>query len=86
MDAADALKQEREFFDAHRAELLKDHKGKFVLIKDSQLVGTFDTAENAYVAGVQKFGNVPFLIKQVLETDPVAHIPVLTLGLLGARP
>src|SRR5437867_1127525 len=28
MDAADALKQEREFLDAHRAELLKDHKGQ----------------------------------------------------------
>jgi len=49
-------------------------------------VDTFDTAENAYVAGVQKFGNVSFLIKQVLETDPVAHLPVLTLGLLGVHP
>ena len=86
MDAVDELKAERDFFEAHRAELLKEHKGKFVLIKDSQLVDTFDTAENAYVAGVQKFGNVPFLIKQVLEKDPVAHIPVLTLGLLGAHP
>jgi hypothetical protein len=86
MDAADELKAEREFFDAHRAELLRDHRGKFVLIKDAHLVGAFDTAENAYIAGVRQFGNVPFLIKQVVETEPVAHIPVLTLGLLGAHP
>lgn len=79
------LKEEQAFFNANRAKWLAEHKGKFALIKGSTLIGTFDTPENAYVAGVQKFGNVPFLIKQILEEEPVVHLPALTLGLLRAH-
>lgn len=79
------LKEEQAFFEANKAHWLAEHKGKFALIKGSTLVGAFDTQENAYVAGVQKFGNVPFLIKQILEEEPVTHLPALTLGLLRAH-
>ena len=82
---ADALIQEQEFFDANRKEWLTKHPGKFALIKSAELVGTFDTAENAYVAGVERFGNVPFLIKQIVERDPIGTIPVLSFGLLRAH-
>lgn len=80
------LREELAFFEANRASWLAEHKGKFALIKGSTLVGVFDTAENAYVEGVQRFGNVPFLIKQILEEEPVVHLPALTLGLLRAHP
>ena len=79
------LKEELEFFEAHRAEWLAQHKGRFALVKGQQLIGTFDTAENAYVDGVPRFGNTPFLIKQILEREPIVHAPALTLGLLGAH-
>jgi hypothetical protein len=72
------LEEEQRFFEQHRREWLAEHQGKFALIKESTLIGTFDTAENAYVAGVQKFGNVPFLIKQILEEEPVIHLPALS--------
>ena len=52
------LKEEQAFFEANRAALLKEHQGKFALIKGSELIGTFDTDENAYTEGVAKFGNV----------------------------
>ena len=80
------LEQELAYFEANRARLLADHAGKFVLIKGTERVGTFDTAENAYTAGLQHFGNTPFLIKQVLPQDPVAHVPALSLGLIRAHP
>lgn len=50
------------------------------------LLGTFDTAEAAYVEGVHRFGNTPFLIKEILPEEPVAHLPALSLGLLRAHP
>jgi hypothetical protein len=78
------LQTEQAYFEKIRERLLKDHRGKFALIKNEELVGVFDTAENAYVAGVQKFGNVAFLIKQVVESEREAHIPAMTLGLLRA--
>jgi hypothetical protein len=50
------------------------------------LVGAVDTPENAYKAGLERFGNTSFLIKQVLPQDPVAHVPALSLGLIRAHP
>ena len=80
------LQEELEFFGANRDKLLVEHQGKFALIKGSELIGTFDTEENAYEAGVARFGNNPFLIKQVLETEPSVRFPALSLGLLRAHP
>ncbi len=80
------LHEELTFFATHRAQLLKDHPGKFALIKRSELIGAFDTDENAYAAGVAQFGREPFLIRQIVETDPTAQFPALTFGLLRVHP
>ena len=80
------LEQELAYFEANRTRLLTEHPGKYVLIKAAELVGAFDTPENAYTAGLQRFGNTPFLIKQVLPEDPVNHVPALSLGLIRAHP
>lgn len=80
------LREELKFFESRRAEWLERHEGKFALIKGSTLVDTFDTAENAYVAGVQQFGNVPFLVKQIVRQERTERLPALSLGLLRAHP
>lgn len=77
------LADEREYFDAHRGELLKAHAGKYALIKARALVGIFDTPEAAYEAGVNEFGNVPMLIVQISAEDVVVSYPALQLGLIG---
>lgn len=80
------LEKELRYFEAHKAELLKHHENQFVLIKGEQLVGAFTTPQEAYQAGIQQFGNQPFLIKQVTKEDVTAYFPALTLGLIHARP
>jgi len=80
-----ALEKEQEFFEAHRAEWMKYHENKFALVVGDELTGMYDTPQAAYEAGVDRFGNVPMLIKQVLTTDPVILIPALTLGLIDAN-
>ena len=86
MVADDVLREEREFFEANRAALLKEHAGKFALIRGRELVGTFDSDENAYTEGVKRFGTSPFLIRRIAEKDPSAQFPALTFGLLRAHP
>ncbi len=78
------LEAEKKFFEQHRTEWLKSHQGKFALIKGDSLAGFFDTTEDAFMVGVDKWGNVPILIKQVLPEDPIEHIPSLTCGLIHA--
>ena len=79
------LEKELQYYDAHREELLKEHEGKFVLIKEGSLVGVFASEEEAYEDGLRHFGNQPFLIRRVAAEEEVVHLPALLLGLTDAR-
>jgi hypothetical protein len=81
-----SLTQELAFFEAKQAELLKHYRGQFALIKGRELVGTFTKREEAYAEGVNRFGNVPMLIKQIVPSDEPERIPALMHGLINARP
>ncbi len=64
------LQEESAFFETHRAQWLRKHKGKFALVRGSKLVGAFDTAEAAHRFGTARFGTSKFLVKQILEENP----------------
>jgi len=80
-----ALEKELEFFQTVKADLIKNHADKFVLIHGSDICGTYDTAENAYVEGVKRFGREPFLIKKITEKEETYRNQALSLGLMNAR-
>jgi len=82
------LAMELEYFHAHRGELVASYRGKFALIKGGELIGAFDTDENAYRAGVARFGNTPLLIRRITaeDEDQPARFPALTVGLIRAHP
>ncbi|MCX6841916.1 MAG: hypothetical protein NTX53_06535 [candidate division WOR-3 bacterium] len=63
------LKKEIETYNAHKAELVGQSKGKYVLIKDDHIVGVFDTEMDAIHQGYERFGNVPFLVKQIVQVE-----------------
>jgi hypothetical protein len=65
----DLLKKELQVYEAERSELVGKAKGKFVLIKDDKVVDIFDAKGDAIRQGYERFGNVPFLVKQVVEVD-----------------
>jgi len=78
------LEKELEFFEKNLPSWLKEHKGKFALVQGSSLVGLYLSADEALAEGARLFGNGSFLIRQILETQPEASIPALTMGLLHA--
>ena len=41
------------------------HKGKWAVVHEGQLIGTFDTFESAAAEAVARFGAGPFLIREV---------------------
>ncbi len=79
------LERELGYYTNHRDDLLQHYENQFVLIKEEELVGAFTTEAEAYQAGVQRFGNQPFLIKRVVRDEEIEHLPALSLGLLYAR-
>ena len=79
------LAEELDFFESKREEWLKIYEGKYALVKGRTLINTFTTLEEAYLKGVELFGNTPFLIKPILKQDPVEKVPALTIGIIHAR-
>jgi hypothetical protein len=80
------LQKELAYYEKYKQEYLKLYKGQFVLIKGEQLVQAFTTGQEAYRAGLEKFGNQPFLIKQVLPDDTKVSYPALTVGAINMHP
>jgi len=81
----EALREELAFYETMKAQWLLAHEGKFVLIKGKELLGFFDTQEQAYSEGLKRLGNTPFLIKQVVKEEPIQTIPALHYGLIRAH-
>jgi hypothetical protein len=64
------LEREIETYRRKLPELLA-HKGKYVVIHGDELAGTFDGFEDALRLGYERFGNEPFLVREIRETEKV---------------
>jgi hypothetical protein len=63
------LETELKTYQSKREELLGAAEGKFVLICSNQVLGTFESKNDAITQGYSQCGNVPFLVKQVLRVE-----------------
>lgn len=75
------LKKELEVYEAQKAELIGKSNGKFVLIKGDKAIDTFDTKIDAIRHGYEKFGNKPFLVKQIVELEIPQNFTSNLLGI-----
>jgi len=67
--ATTKLDRELATYEANREKLLARASGKFVLIKGDQVVDEFESIGDALKVGYERFGNSPFLVKQVLDVE-----------------
>jgi hypothetical protein len=75
MNGSTVLARELAYFEQHKPEYLKTFPGLYVLIKGDRMLGPFPTAETAHDMGINTFGLTPFLVKRVLEREPVGYLP-----------
>lgn len=75
---------ELAFYEEQRADLLARHAGMFALVKGRELIGVFNTIEEALGEGARRFGLDSYLIRQVAATEPEVRVPAYTLGILKA--
>ncbi len=71
------LSAEVNAYEAMKPELVSKYEGRFVLFKQHDLLGVYDSFASAFEAGVQKLGNVPMLIKQVERVETVVEVPTV---------
>jgi hypothetical protein len=66
------LYQEWEVYRREAARLLAEgNAGRHVLIKGAQIIGVWDTHNEAATAGYQRFLGQPFLVHQIQESERV---------------
>jgi hypothetical protein len=54
--------------------LAEGHEGRFVLIKGEEILGFFDTWDDARLAGLKRFLREVFLVQEVRTTEPYVRI------------
>ncbi|MGC2192690.1 MAG: hypothetical protein WA751_10185 [Candidatus Dormiibacterota bacterium] len=59
------LEAEFRYYREHQDELVREHNGKFVVIQGSEVLGVYDTYEQAYAATIQDHSLGTFLIQHV---------------------
>jgi hypothetical protein len=79
------LEEERRFYEENLPQWIDQYADRFVLVKGRDLIGTFNTMEEALAQGARLFGLQSFLVRQVLPNQPELHVPALALGILRAN-
>jgi hypothetical protein len=78
---AHPLETELKTYEQHRDRLLGKQEGKYVLIHKDQVIGVYDSKMDAIAQGYHQFGNVPFLVKQVLKVESPEEFVSHALGI-----
>ena len=69
------LRCEQAVFARNLPGWLAEHRNAHVLIKGKEVVGFYATRDEALAAGYARFGVVPLLVKEILDSEPVYTIP-----------
>lgn len=67
------LEKETETYLKNEKTLLQESLGKFVLIKDTQIVGVFESQNDAITQGINKYGNTPFLVRKIEQQPSIQN-------------
>jgi len=78
------FKNELQYYIQNKDELVQNYENRFLVIKGKELLGAYDTEKDAYKAGLEAFGNVPFLIKKVTKQEEIVRFPALAVGVVNA--
>ena len=66
-----SLEIERKVFDEHVESWRGPQMGKFVLIKNTKIVGFYDSLQDAFNAGAKLYGMEDFFVDQILPPNTV---------------
>jgi hypothetical protein len=68
------LEREEATYRAKLPELLEKYGGRYVLIHGDDVIGTYETPEQALEVGYERWLFEPFMIKQIVAVDKPRRI------------
>jgi hypothetical protein len=66
-------------YEREKERLRRDHLGKIALIRKDEVVGVFDTADEATCEGLRRFGFVRFILMPIEEDRPPPFVGLVDL-------
>ena len=76
------LTDEIAYYDAHKKQLMHEHRERYLLIKGSDLIGSYESEDEAVADGIRRFSSEPFLVRLAGEDTPVLSVPLLSIGMM----
>jgi hypothetical protein len=70
----DLLQVELETYAREKDQLLAKHENEFVLIHNADVLGVFESGQDALRVGCQTIGNRPFLVKKIERFEHVVRL------------
>lgn len=74
------LDAELKTYERERDRLLATAEGSFTLVRGDAVVGVYESEMDAISEGYRRFGNVPFLVRQIVRIETPLNF---VSGLLG---
>lgn len=71
IETKQVLAEEIRTYERLKAELLASSAGRFVVIRGDRVLGTFDSFDDGYDAGLHAWGSVPMLVRHIADEQPV---------------
>jgi hypothetical protein len=68
-------------FNANRARWEREFPGQWVVIRDTEMIGHYETMDEAAKEGLRRFAGKPFLLRQLCATTEI----VLPASVVYAR-
>jgi len=68
------LSPEMAAYQRERERLVRDHLGKFALIRFDEVVGVFDTPSEAIIEGYKRFGRKRMIVREITASDEPEYI------------
>jgi hypothetical protein len=79
------FQQELEFFKANQADLVERYAGKILVIKESSVVGVYDTNIEAYDNALKEFELGSFMIQPCKAGEDAYTVTISTLGMIKTK-
>jgi hypothetical protein len=74
------IAREEAAFEKVRERLVREHCGKLALIHGDDVVGVFDTADDAIVEGTRRFGGARIVVKEIIAPGPPDFISLVDVN------
>jgi len=81
---ASPLKKELQTFERMKEKLTKSSLGRIVVIHEDELVGVYNSEDEALAEGARRFSTQPFLVSRIQLNEDEVCILALALGILRA--